>query len=283
MSECKSIVQLLPTPSKVVKTKGLYLKHFRDKPNLQVAYTSYVYTNFVASLDGKISITSAKTGNQYIPSTITNKVDWRLYQELAAISDAVIISANFIRNINDNDIQSLIPISISDEYKDLLCWRNEKRLSRQPAVIILSKTLNIPLAKLHKLTKRKVYIATGHKTKNAISHRLKSYGIEIIRAGDGNSVNFKELIPKLADIGLYNIYSVAGPNILYGLLKNQCLDRLYLSQVNKIIAGKYYDPIVTGPLLTHPASFSLQELYYDGEGPSDACQLFYVFNCISPR
>ncbi len=278
--ESNRILRLYPEPYEPVCLKGLYLNHFMDiyKRGLN---NSFVYTNFIASLDGRIAVQNPENGRQFIPSTITNPSDWRLYQELAAISDAVILTANFIRHLNTTNISSNIPISTLHEYDDLIKWRIKKGLMPQPVLIILSKSHDIPEEKLQTIANRTIYIVTDNEPEKLQKSLYKKFGVNIIGLSNKSSIKWSELIDKLREIGLRNIYSVAGPNILSSLLSDGYLDRLYLTQVNKMISGKFYKTISEGDELNSPFNLSLSELYYDNSNERDFSQLFYVYNKIS--
>ena len=89
------ILRLYPKPHVMVPLEGVYLQLNLHKQG--TAKKPLIYSNYIASLDGRISVRDAETGEFRVPETIANKRDWRLYQELAAQCDVIITSARYFR------------------------------------------------------------------------------------------------------------------------------------------------------------------------------------------
>ena len=93
-----SVLRLYPGPTERLSLRGLYLAQgLRNEIRHDRAYC---FSNFVASLDGRVSLSSSPeekpTG---VPSSLSSKGDWRLFQELVAQSDAVLVSGRYVREV----------------------------------------------------------------------------------------------------------------------------------------------------------------------------------------
>ena len=86
----------------------------------------------------------------------------------------------------------------------------------------------------------------------------------------------------MAAEGFFNIYSIAGPGVLETLLRSSVLDRIYLTQVHRLIGGRSYDTLFEGDLLKPPVNFALQALYYDGACGKDCSQFFGIYEMVEP-
>lgn len=268
------LTQLYPQHRPNLKLDELYRL---ETPNTDAPL---VYTNFITSMDGRIAIDHPVTGKRGVPKFITNPRDWRLYQLLAAQADVLLVSARYIRELSKGDAQDSLPVSQADEFHDLRAWRLERGMSPQPAVVILSASLDIPLARVCDIFNREVYVATG---KQSPDSKLDTGRAKILHAGPGTQVEGDELIKKLQAEGFRNIYSIAGPGVLETLLRDDVLDRIYLTQVHRIIGGDEYDTFFEGKLLNPPANFRLHSLYFD-DGLGDDCdQFFSVYDAVKRR
>ncbi len=274
------VTRLYPAPIEQVPLEGLYL---HDNP-LTPANSALpcVYTNFITSLDGRIAIEHPDTGKVRVPSSITNPRDWRLYQELAAKSDVLITTARYLRELAEGTAQDVLPLSDAPAFNDLFAWREARGLPAQPAVVILTASLDLPLVTLCETMKRPVYIATGKNADAKALQQLEHVGARILYTGNDKKVDGKKLISALTEEGYRNIYSIAGPGVLETLLEARVLDRLYLTQAHRLIGGASYDTLLEDDLLRPPADFGLQALYYDP--PDETCfgQFFAVYaakNC----
>ncbi len=274
------VTRLYPAPIEQVPLEGLYL---HDNP-LTPAHSTLpcVYTNFITSLDGRIAIEHPETGKVKVPSSITNPRDWRLYQELAAKSDVLITTARYLRELAEGTAQDVLPLSDDPEFADLFAWREARGLPAQPAVVILTASLDLPLVTLCETMSRPVYIATGDNADVKALQKLEHIGARILYTGNDKHVDGKKLVGALTEEGYRNIYSIAGPGVLETLIEARVLDRLYLTQAHRLIGGSSYDTLLEDDLLKPPADFRLQALYYDP--PDETCfgQFFAVYalnNC----
>lgn len=266
------IQQLYPLQQREVSVAGLYLQHHLHRKGSKEH--PFVYTNYVSTLDGRIALGYPHSAHTSIPPGITSGIDRRLYQELAAQADVLLTSGRYLRQLSEGKAQH--PPPISDEYPDLLQWRLDQVMKRQPAVVILSRSLDLPLTALTSL-KRKVYVATGSDADKHRLARIADSGTSILFSGEGKEVEGCELIADLGMMGYTSIYSIAGPALLNTLLRAGKVDRLYLTQVHMIFGGEKYDTLLEGPLLNPAARFCLDSLYYDKGESGRPPQSFAVF------
>jgi riboflavin biosynthesis pyrimidine reductase len=256
-----------------VKTEGRYLAHRLDRRG--TSSEPFVYSNYVVSLDGRIALEYPHSGHTGVPKTITSAVDWRLYQELAAQADVLLTSGRYLRELAAGKAQDGLPVG--ENFPDLLAWRREQGLEEQPAVVILSRSLDLPLEIVLQDAKRKVYVATGA---NADKRRLAAVaetGVPVLLAGEDKEVDGCRLIEELGAKGYRSIYSIAGPGLLDTLLRAAKVDRLYLTQVHTLLGGQCYDTLLESQVLEPAARFELEELYFDRGDDERQGQMFGVY------
>ncbi|MDX8382592.1 MAG: pyrimidine reductase, partial [Ghiorsea sp.] len=121
---------------------------------------TFIYANYISSLDGRISLQDTASGEYAVPDSLGNARDWRLYQELAGQADVMITSARYFRQLAKGCAQDLLPVGSSPDFSDIKAWRKQQGLKPQPDVVILSHTLDIPLAALATLRERKLTVLT---------------------------------------------------------------------------------------------------------------------------
>lgn len=266
-------MKLFPTPVEMVPLERLYLNH-----NLRAVRDpsrAFVYTNFIASLDGRIALECPRTGTAVVPGEIANPRDWRLFEELAAQADVLLTTGRYVRELARGDAQAILPLSEEPAYQDLRDWRRAQGLAAQPAVVVLSASLDIPLMEPLIGRHGRVYIATGSSDVDAARiGAIEAQGARVIVAGQGRRVRGQALIEALRGEGLNLIYSTAGPKVLASLLSDRVLDRLYLTQVHRVLGSESYDTLVEGQRLYPPADVQLHSLYYDAPGEASPGQLF---------
>jgi riboflavin biosynthesis pyrimidine reductase len=276
----QTVIRLYPEPCEQLPLDGLYLNHALHRSGSR--QHPFVYTNFVSSLDGRIAIEHVDGCGASVPETIANPRDWRLFQELVAQSDVLITSARYLRELSQDKAQGAIPLSNEPTFDDLHRWRHESGLPDQPALVILSASLDLPLQSLCESMDRPVYVATGDNPDSEALEVIQGTGARVLRVGNGGAmVDGKMLIDVLAAEGFRSIYSIAGPGVFKTLIDARVLDRLYLTQVHRLIGGDSFDTLLEGDLIDQPADFELRALYYDQHAGDAGAQLFGVYDTIS--
>lgn len=273
-----TVLQLYPPPHRECALEGLYLAHPMGQPDQRDG--PFVYTNFISSLDGRIAVEKPDEGRLAAPKAITNARDWRLFQELAARADALIVSASFLRNLAAGTAQDKLPLSDDPIFADLHAWRRDQGMTPQPALVILSRSLDVPLAELGRITDRPVYLAVGEEVDQGDLKAAEETGLRVLTAGSGDTVEGKALIDALGSAGFRRIYSMAGPRVLHTLLRDRVLHRLYLTHFHRVLGGRSFDTLVEGDPLATPASFSLGSLYHDPVGEKGVGQFFAMYDLL---
>lgn len=272
----KTISRLYPAGAEQeVALEGLYLREvLHPQPN---PARPYVYTNFVSSLDGRIAIANQGHGTHGVPASIANRRDWRLYQELAGRADLIITSGRFIRQTLAGEEQATLPISQEKEYEDIAAWRKQEGLGIQPDIAILSASLDIPVDTLKQYSDRKVIVVTGSRADKKKTAKLQDAGFEVLRVGESQYVDGKEMIASLGSRGYQSIYAVAGPSVCNTLVTAQVLDRLYLTISHQLLSGNKFDTFLSGNALAPAQGMRLVSLYMDTHAPDGASQWFCAF------
>ncbi len=259
-----SVLRLYPVPYERKPLKGLYLGlnlHRRAQDDDVLIYSSYI-----ASVDGRISLHDADSGQFSVPGTMTNKRDWRLYQELAAQADVLITSARYFRQLAAGQAQDVLPVGQSRDFADLPDWRHDQGLDAQPAVAIVSNSLDIPVKALDRVHGRDIYVFTTKQADLTREKALKRYGARVIHAGrvDGvdEGVDGGVLRHQLAGLGFSSAYMIAGPQVHGMLIKAGALDRLFLTTYCSLLGGNAFHTMLQGELEA-PARLELESLYLD--------------------
>lgn len=276
MNDTGAVLRLFPPAGGTLPLRGLYLdqapreRAARDRP--------YVYSNFVMSLDGRVSLPDPDSGRTQVPQAIANPRDWRLYMELLAQADALITTASHLRAVAAGRHAQLL--CVAQEYPDLVAWRRERGLAPQPDCIALSRGLDLPARALCACHAGKILIATGGAAPAARVLPLHACGIEVLSTGDTQNVDLRALMRFLLARGYRNVYSIAGPRVLHALLAADVLDRLYLTLVPLALGGERFDALVRGPHLDPPRGFALHRLFLDPDAPARTGQLFGSFDRV---
>ena len=222
-----------------------------------------IYGNYIASLDGRISIYDPSSREFSVPDTLANKRDWYLYQELAAQSDILITSARYFRQLAKGRAQDLLPVGSEPDYAHLLEWRIKQGLAPQPSVAIMSRTLDIPLSSLEALKDRGVYIFTVESAPEDRRTALQASGVEVIPVGD-RDVDALMMRRELIRFGFRSAYMIAGPQVHHTLIAAGAVDRLFLTTRFLLLGGQQYHTICEGEL-ERPQNMRLDSLYFDRE------------------
>lgn len=257
-----SLTRLLPTPSERIPLEGAYLDLdlHRQAPEGDIL----IYANYIASVDGRIALRDAATGEFAVPAAIANTRDWRLYQELAAQAEVMIVSARYMRQLAKGTAQDLLPVGEGPAYRDLRDWRAAQGLAPQPDVVVVTASLDIPGAALDRISDRRVVVAVPSGADAARLGALAARGVESVVAGEGR-VEGASLRRALIGLGYRSAYMIAGPGVFRMLLADTAVDRLFLSTRHRLLGGRDFSSILDADLPA-PVRLSLNALYLDGEG-----------------
>lgn len=273
-----NITRLYPPDSESVEHKGLYLRQGLRKLDLPEGST-FVYANFITSLDGRIAVPDKEGKGVTLATQITNERDWRLFQELAVQADVLLTSGRYLREYEQGPKQELLQVYDDPKFADLGRWRNEQGLPDYPAVAVISRSLDFDVPAPLKESGRKLYIFTTQDADQARKQALSEQGADVVIAGE-QDVTGESLVSTLRNAGYVFIYSTAGPNIFHLLMAGGVLDRLYLTIAQRILGGDPYATIMEGPLLSSPADFKLRSLFFDPEAPDNVGQYYAAFDRV---
>lgn len=268
-----TVTQLFPSPVQTWPLPGLYLNHaLRD----QAATQPFVYSNFVSSLDGRIAVAADTHARQTVPKLIANARDWRLFQELAVQADVIISSGRYLRDYAAGRAQEILQVYDDARFRDLADWRTAQGLPPQPAIAILSGSLDFPVPAALVANNRQVIIITHRRADPARVQALQRT-IPAVVVLPTDTITGHDLVQTLAERGLRTIYSASGPKVLHLLAAAGLLDRLYLTLANRLLGGDSYSTLVEGPRLTPPADMHLHTVYHDAAGLDGLGQLFLSY------
>jgi len=273
-----SITRLFPLPSQEFPLKGLYLSH-NLRENKRDSGESFVYSNYVTSLDGRIAVPHPTKAGMVVPDQITNPRDWRLFQELAVQADILITSGRYLRDYAEGRAQEILRVYDDPQFADLKDWRTERGLSPQPDMAVISGSLDFPVPPALVQGDRNIIVITTSRADPERIKALESQAGKVIIAGEG-SVNGYRLVESLLEMGYRTIYNTTGPKVLHLLLAAGVLDRLYLSFVNRLLGGSPFSSIVEGGLLDPPADFVLNTIYLDPHALNGLGQLLTSYNRV---
>lgn len=257
-----SLTRLLPAPSEPIPLKGAYLGLGLHRQAGDAGIL--IYANYIASVDGRIALRDAATGEFSVPASLANTRDWRLYQELAAQADVMIVSARYMRQLARGTAQDLLPVGEAPAYRDLRDWRAAQGLAPQPDVVVVTASLDIPEAALDRLTDRRVIVAVPKGADATKRGALAARGVEVVVTGEAR-VEGTVLRRALIGLGYRSAYMIAGPGVFRMLLADGAVDRLFLTTRHRLLGGSAFHTLLDQDLPA-PAALALNALYLDGEG-----------------
>jgi riboflavin biosynthesis pyrimidine reductase len=269
------LTQLFPEQVQNIPLQGAYLAH-NLRQYAARSGTAFVYSNFVVSIDGRIAIPREDGDGLRVPPAIANDRDWRLYQELAAQADILISSGRYLREWAEGKAQEILQVD-DPKFADLRDWRQERGLSPQADIAIVSHTLGFPIPAALTANGRKVVIFTTEMADRKKIKAVESDTVQVIMAGK-NSVDGARMVEHMTELGYHTIYSGAGPQILHLLLTGKVLNRLYMTQANKLLGGQPFASLVEGDLFEPPVNLRLNTIYFDTAGLDGLGQLFVSYD-----
>lgn len=253
------LTRLYPTAAQV-SLAGTYLAHElrqQEKPK-----RPFIYTNFIASLDGRIALIDRRSGKSSTPSAIANRNDWRLFLELAAQADLVVTSGARLRALVSQGSTAVrfVPDLAGG---DLAQWRRAHELPPFPACAVFTADANrLPLAALRRREHDELIVLTGTPP-NAESRTLQGEGLEgvtLVHTGSDNGPG-QALLDIARERGYRTVYSIGGPRVLHTLTRGAILDRVYLTSAHRLLGGEAFHTLTFGPEFSPPRALALRELY----------------------
>ena len=272
------ILQLYPAPSREVSLRGLYLEHDL-RAQAERLDRLFVCANFIGSLDGRIAVPTSSGKGVTLAEAITNRRDWRLFQELAVQADILITSGRYLRQYAKGVKQELLQIYGDPQFEDLRDWRLSRGFSPQPDLAVISSRLEFDVPPALIEGDRSLLVFTTKTADPDKIQRLQAQGAKVLFAGE-ESVDGQELCTHMTELGCRTAYSGAGPKVLHLLASGGVLDRLYLTFANRLLGGEPFASILEGPLLDPPVDLQLNSLYFDPYAIGGLGQLFASYDRV---
>ncbi len=270
----KNILRLQPAPSEKVGLHGLYLDH--QLHQLGTAQRPFVYANFLSSIDGRIAITDPQTGLSATPESLTSSEDFRLFQELQAQADCLITHGGYLRSLASGRLGNILQVGLRADAKDLSAWRLHNGLAAQPDLVIASASLDFPMPESLAAHQQKVLIAT---VTNADPQRIRYWqqqGYSVVIAGN-TMVDGRQLVDLLAGHAYKSLYLIAGPQMLATMIRNQKLQRLYLTTSHQLLGSDHFHTLIPGSILKNGGQLNLLEHYYDAQSSNSHGQFYSCY------
>jgi riboflavin biosynthesis pyrimidine reductase len=269
------LLQLIPCDNaRNIAIDTLYLQH--DIRSIGSEENLFLYSNFIVSLDGRVSVPDKITRVQKVPEANTNVNDIHLFMQLLAQSDVVLTTGRHLRAMernHENNILSLDPESDTA----LIQWRINRGLRPQPDLLVFSETLRLPDVSKLPFKQSSISVITWNKPDDHQRENLASKGYRLLICAEPE-FNRREFISFLKERQYSIAYAVAGPSIFSQLIRYHIVDRLYLTITQIMLGGDQVNTITSGLLFEQPKRFSLRELYFDHRSPNNAGQFFCVFD-----
>lgn len=271
-----TILELYPNPGVERPLAGTYLAHGLHE--LGTPERPFVYANFVSSVDGRIAVVEAHTGESYVLEDLASGHDWRLFQELQAQASCLVTHGGYLRALAEGKFPDVLQVGISEQAADIGEWRQAHGLTRQPAVAVASTSLDFPLPPSLAAHGQAVFIITSH---GASRNRVQAWerkGYPVLFAGSGAMVEGGPLVKVLGQLGYARLYLLTGPTMLDTMFRDGVLSRLYLTITHQVIGGREFHTLVSGPVLGAAGRLRLRTLFYDPSAPKGTGQWFASFD-----
>jgi riboflavin biosynthesis pyrimidine reductase len=254
---------------------GCYLRHRLQERGTEAK--PFVYTNFITSLDGRISWKNPQ-GFREVPPACSNAHDQRLYHELAAQADILVTSSRHLRAVAAG--RGLGMLTLGPCSAELESWRRVNGLPPRPRIAVVSSKLELPpRERLPDIAGEVTVLTWGNPGARELAE-ARARGYEVRVCGPGPHMNGEQLLGALAPAR--TVYSVAGPKVMTALVRSGKLDRIYLTLVPLLLAGDDFDTLTTGDLLLPPPCYELSEMWFDSSEPAACGQFFAVFDSARP-
>lgn len=269
------ILRLYPLPAEEIPLAGAYLGHDLRRYAESMG-KSFVYTNFIVSLDGRIAIPHPSGRGLMVPSAIANERDWRLFQELAVQADVILSSGRYLRELAAGRSPEIVQVD-DPLFTDLRAWRERRGLPAHPDMAILSAGLDFSIPQALIAGGQRVLVFTGQDADPVRVKEIEAQGGQVFVAGE-RAVNGALLVQRLAGLGYRTIYSSAGPQIMNLLVAGGVLDRLYLTLAGRLLGGPHFATLLEGPLLDPAGEMQVSHIYLDPRALQGTGQLFLSYD-----
>ena len=280
----REVVQLFPPPARKRRLEGLYLDESLPPPAAGVPADApaLVYANFVTSLDGRIAVTDAG-GASHLPEGLANPRDLRLFRELQAHADCLVTHGGYLRALASGALGNVLQVGRGAGGEDVARWRAERGMAAQPAVAVLSASLDLPIPDSPAAHRQPVHVLTTAAAPRDRIEALGEAGVEVVVVGSGPWVRGRDAVEVLAGRGYRRLYLQTGPRMLEAALRDGVLSRLYLTIGHRVVGGERFDTMLRGAVLGEAGAVRLGALYLDEAADGECGQLFACFEASTTR
>ena len=267
--------QLFPVSGRNRPLEGLYLDEKLPAPVAGVP--ALVYANFVTSLDGRIAVSDGG-GTSRLPEGLTNPRDWRLFQELQAHADCLVSHGGYLRALAAGRLGNVLQVGVGKGSSAITRWRAARGMPGQPAVAIVSASLDIPIPEMLARHGQPVHVLTTATANDDRRAAIEKAGYDVVTTGSERWVRARDAVEALAGRGYRRLYLQTGPRMLAGALRDRVLGRLYLTISHSVVGGDRFDTMALGAPLGVAGRLRLGALYLDEAPGLDCGQLFARFD-----
>ena len=166
--------------------------------------------------------------------------------------------------------------------RDIAEWREARGLTRQPAVAIVSRSLDFPLPDSLRHHGQPVHIIAGGDAPPDRVAYWQGRGYPVIAAGSCALVGGAAMARELGRLGYRRLYLLTGPQMLATVMADGVLSRLYLTLTHQILGGETFHTLALGPTLGQRGRLRLRTLYFDPDAPNGTGQWFSSFDTREP-
>jgi riboflavin biosynthesis pyrimidine reductase len=191
-----------------------------------------VYSNFVSSIDGAVSLGSSPSAGSVISGRYT--ADRFLMALLRACADAVLIGAGTLRATPGHKwTPSYVFPDLASSFARL-----RKTLGRElePRLVLLTATGDIDTS--HPAVAGGATVLTTAPVAKSLRARLPK-SCDVIESGE-KEVDLRRAFDELRSLGFKAVLTEGGPHVMGGLIKEGLLDEVFLT-ISPVVAGRNGD------------------------------------------
>lgn len=189
-----------------------------------------LYSNFVASLDGVVTLGSRPSAGSLISGR--NQADRFLMGVLRACADAVLIGASTLRATPGHrwTPEHIFP----DQASSYARLRDTLGRKPQPRLVVLTASGDIPLT--HPAIVEGATIITSEKGALALDGKLPASCV-LLEMGGGSRVDVRRAIQELRSLGDEVLLTEGGPHVFGELISAGLLDEAFVT-ISPALAGR---------------------------------------------